>query len=94
MRFRKFVALQLQYALSSALAIGLVVGLLLIVIGGVQGAITVDIDLSASDSIWFIPGIPLVVTVLFVLCSPLSFCIQRGVSRVFSRRRATAGGDR
>ncbi|MCB1701763.1 MAG: hypothetical protein H6985_12150 [Pseudomonadales bacterium] len=83
MKFSKFLAAQLQCALSFSLSLGLLVGLLVLVIGRAEGTITVDIDLTAADSIWFISGIPLVVTILFFLCSPVAFYIQRGISRAF-----------
>ena len=83
MKLGKFIALQLRFTLSSSLAVGLVLGILALVSSGAEGTISLDIDLSSSDSIWISLGIPLVITTLFLICSPLSFLIYTVVSRVW-----------
>lgn len=84
MKFGKFIAAQLQHAVSFSLSLGLLAGLLVLLIGRAEGSITLDIDITYIDSIWFLLGIPLVVIVLFLLCSPLSYFIHRGVLQIFS----------
>ena len=83
MKFGKFIALQLRFAFSSSLAIGLVIGMSVLLSGGAEGDISLDIDISSTDSIWFLLGIPLITTLLFLIFSPLSFFIHAAVSRVW-----------
>ncbi len=81
MRFGQFILQQLKFAFSSSLAIGLVVGFAILVTGGAEGSITLDIDLSYSDAAWLLLGIPVAITSLFLFISPLSFLIHSAVSR-------------
>lgn len=81
-KFSKFISLQLQFAFSSSFAIGLVATILILFSGGVEGTVSLDIDLSYSDILWFLLGIPVVVTSLFLLFTPLSFFVHAVVSRV------------
>ena len=81
MRFGKYIVLQIKIAFSSSLAVGLVLGILLLVVGNVEGTITLDIDLSASDSVWFFIGVPFGVTLLFLILSPISFFVHKAISR-------------
>ena len=83
MKFCKYVVLQTKIAFSSSLAVGLALGLLLLFVGKVEGTITLDIDLSHSDSIWFFLGVPLSLTVLFLVFCPLSFFVYSAISRVW-----------
>ncbi len=77
MGFGKYFSQQLKFALCSSLAMGLVVGLVVLVTGGVEGAVTLDIDLGYSDAVWLLLGIPTVVIALFALVSPLAFLIHK-----------------
>ena len=81
MRFGRFILQQLQFALSSFLALGLVAGLLVLLTGGIEGTVTADIDLGYSDIIWLLLGIPVGVMSLFLVVSPLAFLIHKAVSR-------------
>ena len=83
MKFGKYVVLQLKVAFSSSLAIGLVLGILVLVIGGVEGTITLDIDISRSDSVWFLLGVPSIVTLLFLIFTPVSFLVLTSISRAW-----------
>jgi hypothetical protein len=60
----------------------LVLGILILASGGAEGTITLDIDFSRSDSVWFLLGTPLVLTFLFLAFSPLSFFIDAAASRI------------
>lgn len=86
MKFGKYVVLQFKVAFSSSLVIGLVLGILILVSGGAEGSITLDIELSASDSVWFLLAAPAIVTLLFLIFSPLSFFVYTAISRVWGRR--------
>ncbi|MEE4144835.1 MAG: hypothetical protein V2I26_08555 [Halieaceae bacterium] len=81
MRFGSFVLQQVKFAFCSSLAIGLVIGLLLLLTGGAEGAITLDIDLGYSDSVWFLLGMPVFVISLFVIFSPLAYLIHKWIFR-------------
>ena len=81
MKFGKYVVIQLKVAFSSSLAIGLVLGIVVLVIGRAEGTITLDIDISRSDSVWFLLGVPSTVTLLFLIFTPISFFVYASISR-------------
>jgi len=83
MKFGEYVVLQLQVAFSSSLAIGLVLGILVLVTGGAEGTITLDIDLAPSDSMWLLLGVPSTVTLLFLVITPVSFFVHAAISRAW-----------
>jgi len=82
-KFGKYVILQLKIAFASSFAVGLALGILLLVIGKVEGTITLDINLSPSDSVWFFLGVPLSVTLLFLVFCPISFFVHAAISRAW-----------
>ena len=88
MKFSDYIFIMLKFTFSSSLAIGLVLGVLVLVIGGAEGTITFDIDLSSDDSIRFLLGVPLIVTTLFLLFAPISFIVHSLIS--YSRKRKTS----
>ncbi|MBE9538820.1 MAG: hypothetical protein IMF06_07030 [Proteobacteria bacterium] len=90
MKFSEYVVLQLKVAFSSSLAIGLVLGILALAIGKAEGTITLDIDLSPSDSLWFLLGVPSAVTLLFLVITPVSFFLHSAISRT---RKEESGRD-
>ena len=81
MKFRSYITEMLKGTLSSSLALGLVLGALLLITGGVEGEISLDIDFSATDSLWFFLGVPAVISALFLLLSPLSYFIHAAAFR-------------
>ena len=83
MKFGKYVVLQLKIAFSASLVIGLVLGMLILVNGGATGAITLDIELSPFDSVWFFLGVPSTVTLLFLLFTPVSYFVHSAISRAW-----------
>jgi len=85
-KFGKYVALQSKVVFSSSLAIGLVLGILVLAFGGAEGAITLDIDISRSDSIWFLLGVPSILTLLFLIVTPISFLVHTLMPRTWTRR--------
>lgn len=80
MKFSRYVVLQSRVALSASLAIGLVLGILVLAVGKVEGNITLGIDLSRSDSVWFLLGVPAAVTLLFLIVTPISYFVFVSIS--------------
>ncbi len=84
-RFNKFLVGQLKCALVFSLALGLLCAVAILAAGQIHGSVQFDLDLTSADSIWFVLGTPIVVAVLFLLCSPISYALQRAGERLFSR---------
>ena len=76
MKFNRYITELIKFVLSSSLVLGLVLGIMVLVTGGAEGSITIDIDLSAIDSIWFLLGTPFLLTAVFLLTSPLSYYVH------------------
>jgi hypothetical protein len=72
LRFKSYIKNLVQLAGSASLALGLLLGLLVLITGGVEGSVSFDIDISRRDSVWFVLAIPVVLTLLFLVVSPLS----------------------
>ena len=66
----------------SSLALGLVLAVLLLFVDNIEGSITIDIGLGRADSPWFLLGTPLLLTGLFILVSPVSWLLRRGLDRL------------
>ena len=64
----------------ASLALGLVMAALLLVAKGVEGTISLELD--RGDAPWFAIGIPVLLTLLAVVTSPLSYLLQRLLSRL------------
>lgn len=79
--FGRYITMLAKVTFSSSLALGLIFGVLVLVTGGAEGEISLDIDFSATDSIWFLLGTPALVSAIFLLISPLSFFIHAAVFR-------------
>lgn len=88
MKFSRYLVLLLRLTFTSSLAVGLVLGILMLFIGGAKGSITLDIELSRSDSVWFLVGAPLIFTFLFLVVSPLSFFIHAATTRLWPGKSA------
>ena len=90
MKFNGYIAKLTKFALSTSLALGLVLGTLVLVTGGAEGSITLDIDFSAIDSIWFLFGTPVLLTAVFLLVSPVSYCVH---FEAFNRKAEKPSND-
>ena len=90
MKFKGYITELAKYALSTSLVLGLLLGILVLVTGGAEGSITLDIGLSTIDSIWFLLGTPALFLVLFLLFSPLSYCVHL---LAFNRKAGKPGID-
>ena len=76
MKFKSYLVELTKYVLSTSLVLGLVLGILILATGGVEGSITLDIDFSAVDSIWFLLGTPILLTTVLLLVSPLAYFVH------------------
>ncbi len=85
MTFRQFLGAQLRHTCLFTLTLGLVLTALLLAVGGVEGSISLDIEISRGDSTWLVLGLPLLFTLLVLLCSPLAYLMFRGGSRLWHR---------
>ncbi|TXS95308.1 hypothetical protein FV139_05260 [Parahaliea maris] len=85
MTFRQLLGAQLRHTGLFMLTLGLVLTALLLVVGGVEGSISLDIDISRTDGPWLVLGLPLLFTLLALLCSPFAFLLYRGGSRLWTR---------
>ena len=81
MTYGNFLRGLLKYSLSSAFALGLLVGLL-IMLSGAEGEISIDIGFEGWDGLYFIAGFPLLMTLLFLLVSPLAWACWRLAQRL------------
>ena len=81
MKFRSYIVEMMRGTFSSFLALGLVLGILVLVTGGAEGEISLDIDFSSRDSFWFFFGTPVLMSALFLFLSPLSYLINRAIFR-------------
>ncbi len=70
-----------------AIAFGLVLSLLVMITAGIEGSITLDIDLSRGDIIWILLGAPVILAILQLLLCPLSYAIEALVLRYAPRFR-------
>jgi len=93
MTFRSYIKMLLKITLTSSLTVGLVTGVALLALGGAEGSITLDILVSATDSLWFLLGTPALLLTLFLLVSPLSYWLYRWVFRIRAGQGDTARGD-
>ena len=88
MKLRVYIGELMKVTFSSSLALGVVLAILMLLVGNADGSITLDIELSAIDSIWFLLGTPTLVSLIFLLVSPLSYSIY---FFVFKKRNEKAG---
>jgi len=75
--FGNYIKQLVRIGLSSSLALGIVVGLLLLVVGGTTAEIDLTFEFGAFDGIWFVIGLPILTILVCLIISPLSFGIHR-----------------
>jgi len=68
---------------SASLALGLVSALVLLINGDTTAEIDLTFEFGALDGIWFLIGLPIIVTLVLLILSPLSF----GIHRLITKRR-------
>ena len=63
--------------LSASLALGIVVGIMLLISGGTTAEIDLTLEFGALDGLWFLIGLPVLALLVSLLLSPLSYGIHR-----------------
>lgn len=81
MTFAKNLRQTIGTVFLASLALGLVIAVLLLTVEGVEG--TISLELGRGDAPWFLIGIPLSLTLLAVITSPLSYLLQRIWNRLW-----------
>ena len=88
--FGNYIKQLVRIGLSSSLALGIIIGLLLLVGGGTTAEIDLTLEFGAFDGIWFVIGLPVLTMLVCLIISPLSFGIHRLPS---IRRKDKPQGD-
>ena len=83
--FRKYIKQLCMFALSSSLALGLIVSAYFLVIGEFSVNGNLDLDFGRFDGFWLMLGLPVFLVLLFAILSPLSFLIHRILSKKSSK---------
>ena len=77
MSFRSFLGAALRSALLTGLAIALVLAVAVAVNGNAHADFQVDLELERFDGLWFLVLLPLILWLLTLLFSPLSYLLWR-----------------
>ena len=87
--FCSYLGLLSNIVFSSMMALGLIVGLLVLVIG--ETTINLDgvVEISRIDALWSILGLPILSVLILVLVSPLSYLLYRLLVRRGTDREGT-----
>ena len=75
--FSNYIKQLVRIGLSSSLALGIIIGLSLLVGGGMTAEIDLTLEFGAFDGIWFLIGLPILTILVSLIMSPLSFGIHR-----------------
>ena len=81
MQFGRYVVHLVKIILSSSLALGLIVGVVIIVNGETTANIDLTLDFNAIVGLWVILGLPVLSIFIFALLSPLSFFLHTFLSK-------------
>ena len=81
MNFGIYIRQMLGIVTSSSLALGLIAGIALLILGDFTMNLEGDLEFGRYDGFWLIFGLPLVSALVFGVLSPLSFLISRLLSR-------------
>lgn len=73
MPFRDFLRQHLAALALAGLSLGVLIAVLLLVLGGVSGGLNLDLSLDRADAVWFALLLPLMLAMLGLLLSPLTF---------------------
>ena len=76
MNFGNYLKQLARILLSSSLALGLVLGISVIIGDGTTAEVDLTLEFEAIDGIWMILGFPTVFLLVFFLLSPISFFIH------------------
>ena len=81
MRYGRYIKNLLKTVLSSSLALGLIVGVAIIVNGETTAEIDLTLDFDEVVGVGVILGLPVLSILIFSLLSPLSFFIHKILSK-------------
>lgn len=70
-----------MFVLSSSLALGLILGTYLLVVGEVSVNGNLELDFGRFDGFWLMLGLPVLLVLILAILSPLSFFVHRLLSR-------------
>ena len=79
--FGNYIKQLVKIGFSASLALGVVIALVLLITGETTAEIDLTFEFSALDGIWFLIGLPIIVTLVLLILSPLSFRIHRLLTR-------------
>jgi hypothetical protein len=81
--FGNYIKQLVKIGISASLALGVVFVLLFLIVGETTAEIDLTLEFEALDGIWFLIGLPIITTLVFLLLSPLSYGIHRFLDRLF-----------
>ncbi len=81
MRYGRYIKNLLKTVLSSSLALGLIIGVAIIVNGETTAEIDLTLDFDEVVGVGVILGLPVLSILIFSLLSPLSFFIHKILSK-------------
>jgi hypothetical protein len=80
--FRYYIKQLVKIGISASLALGVVVAILLLIVGETTAEIDLTLEFEALDGIWFLIGLPIIMTLALLLLSPLSYGLYRLIYRL------------
>ncbi len=81
MSIGRYVKQLCMIVFSSSLALGLILGTALLIVGKTSMGVDFTFDFGALDGIWLMLGLPLAAVLIFVILSPLSFLLYKLISK-------------
>ena len=84
--FGNYIKQLVKIGFSASLALGAGVGILFLIVGNTTAEIDLTLEFGALDGIWFLIGLPIITTLVFLLFSPLSYWIHRLLERSFKNQ--------
>ena len=86
MSFGNYLKQLVRVVLSSSLALGVVLGVLVFIAGETTAEINLTLDFEAIDGLWMILGSPALFILVFLLLSPISFFIHELLSGSYTKK--------
>ncbi len=83
MTFGNHVKQLIHAGLYVSIALGILIGVMLLVSGGTEAEIDLTLEFGRFDGVWFVIGLPLLALLVSLLLSPLSY----GIHRLLTRRK-------
>ena len=80
--FGNYIKQLVKIGISASLALGVVVAILLLIVGETTAEIDLTLEFEALDGIWFLIGLPIIMTLALLLLSPLSYGLYRLIYRL------------